>query len=135
MFSRSATSAPMITATRTTTDSCRTGRSMRRANASERLRTARPITTGTITRAKTCSTLPNCSPIPSGPMSGSKHHRAKLVMIGSVTMAGTALTAVSVTFSATSPPKRWLKRFAVVPPPFRGRRGGKETHGPPGRPR
>lgn len=35
---------------------------------------------------------------------------------GSVNTASTELIAVSVMLSATSPPARWLKRFADVPP-------------------
>lgn len=53
MLLRSATSEPMITATRTATDRCRIGRSMRRAKAAVRRRTAMLIATGTSTRERT----------------------------------------------------------------------------------
>ena len=41
---------------------------------------------------------------------------ARPVINGSVNSAIIELTAVRVMFSATSPRKRWLNRFAVVPP-------------------
>ncbi|GAB3324410.1 hypothetical protein GCM10027451_48740 [Geodermatophilus aquaeductus] len=74
-----------------------------------------PRATGTSTIAKTCTVLPNCRPI--DPASGgSKTVTARLVTSGSVTTASSELTAVRETLSATSPRKRWLNRFAVVPP-------------------
>ena len=72
-----------------------------------------PIATGTSTIAKTSTTLTNGRLTLS---SRSKCAIARLVISGRVTIAITEFTAVRVTLSATSPRKRWLNRFAVVPP-------------------
>ncbi len=43
-------------------------------------------------------------------------HVASPTTTGSANAASSELIAVSVMFSATSPPARWLSRFAVTPP-------------------
>lgn len=73
-----------------------------------------PMTTGTSTMAKTCTTLSVCRgmALPS-PM---KALSEKPTTKGSVKRESRLLTAVRVMLSATSPLARWLKRLAVAPP-------------------
>src|SRR5699024_1298623 len=114
-FSRSPITAPATSTTSMTTEAMRTGRSIDPANPGALARVSMPSTTGTSTTAKTVAasakrrlSVPVCS--------SPKWATARLVISGRVTTASTELMAVSETFSATSPRKSRLYRFAVVPP-------------------
>ncbi len=111
---RSLSTAPTITATRNTAERMRTGRSRPRASAGRRARTNMPIATGTSTTTKTCATLPGCMETARSPVM--KCASEELTISGSVRSESTALTAVRVMLSATSPLARWLKRLAEGPP-------------------
>ncbi len=103
-----------MTVSSTTIDSTRTGRLSRRATRGASARTSIPAATGPITIRKTCCSLSTCSPREALP--GRKYPAERFTTIGSVTTISTELIAVSVTFSATFPPNRWLNRLAVGPP-------------------
>ncbi|MNQ77395.1 hypothetical protein D3C85_922600 [compost metagenome] len=64
--------------------------------------------------ANTCNTLANCSGMAWSP--SMKWASDRLTTNGMVRIAMTELTAVKVTFRATSPWARWLYKLAVVPP-------------------
>jgi hypothetical protein len=100
--------------TSTTTDVFFTGPRIRRENAGNTRLTHIPTATGTSTTANTWTSLSVCSPMFAS--SARKWFIDNPTTIGNVTTASTELIAVRVTFNATSPRARWLKRFAMVPP-------------------